>query len=145
MLSGTLGSGNTENGELGIPSSIPWQPTQYAQGIPSIPSSLITDFGIYSGLQCAQLFPEIQAETKKFLSRGLIELEGIKFSPAPSSFSSLGTQTSSLEAQQPSCDPEDKSHIQEWPKQRVRSHLHTTTELPAFGLLHGREVILHLI
>ena len=30
MPSGTLGSGNTENQELDVPPSIPWQPTQYS-------------------------------------------------------------------------------------------------------------------
>ena len=56
-----------------------------------LPSSLITDFGIYSGLQCAQLLHGIQAETKKSLSRRLIKMEGIDFSPAPSSFSAWNT------------------------------------------------------
>lgn len=55
--------------------------------------------------------PGIQAETKKSLSRGLIEMEGITFAPLPFSFSLLGTQTPWLELQQPSCVLEDRSHM----------------------------------
>ena len=55
--------------------------------------------------------PGIQAETKKSLSRGLIEMEGITFVPFLFSFSLLGTQTSWLELQQPSCDLEDRRHM----------------------------------
>lgn len=46
----TVGSGNIKNQELDVPPGIPWQPTQY----PFASSSVITDFGIYSRLQCAQ-------------------------------------------------------------------------------------------